>query len=672
MVFLDAESIKKLWDTWNIRGLIILSLLVQSFLVLFASMRKKRGGKWVAMIWVAYLLADWVATFTIGLILRTGSSDILVLWAPFLLLHLGGPDSITSYSLEDNELWLRHLLGLLLQVGSTIYFILQSFSQNKLWLSTLLVLLSGIIKYAERNYAFFLASFERFGSSWVPRDWAAGLPIPVQFQNLGTADHLPRILPVDIDIHMDSFLVDSDPKSILQAAVYLFGSIKNLLLGPVQSRQQTAKSFANFLSRNTDRAAENALRKLEIELSLLYEVLHTKLPVVVSKIGCVCRILNLVCILGALLSFSLVKKHYKLEEFDTWLTFGLLIGALALDFISVILLVFSDWFAVAHFHIMESGSLPKFITRFININKFINRHRWSNEVLQLNFITYLVKDNPHWLKKMAEFLLLKSLLEAIKGIRCQSSQNFKEDPHWRFIFEEVINFCKTVPRIKEVWFERSFKILEEFSILGPVERIIKESDYTQILLTWHIATELSFRGEDEQCSSTGSNDHRAICKLLSDYMFNLLMMKPAMMASVLNDWKKVFDDTYAETESFLSRSSVLNEKDASRKILSTDFDELAKKVEFGGDFDADYQLTSRDDGKRSVLFAARELATHLKRTDGYPWERINWVWVELICYAAANCKPNVHAQQPSKGGELLTFIWLCIRFVGGGKYYYFI
>ncbi|GKV40228.1 hypothetical protein SLEP1_g47895 [Rubroshorea leprosula] len=36
------------------------------------------------------------------------------------------------------------------------------------------------------------------------------------------------------------------------------------------------------------------------------------------------------------------------------------------------------------------------------------------------------------------------------------------------------------------------------------------------------------------------------------------------------------------------------------------------------------------------------------------------VWVELICYAAANCKPNVHAQQPSKGGELLTFIWLCM------------
>ncbi|GFZ17719.1 transmembrane protein, putative [Actinidia rufa] len=39
----------------------------------------------------------------------------MAFWAPFLLLHLGGPDTITAYSLEDNELWLRHLLGLVVQ-----------------------------------------------------------------------------------------------------------------------------------------------------------------------------------------------------------------------------------------------------------------------------------------------------------------------------------------------------------------------------------------------------------------------------------------------------------------------------------------------------------------------------------------------------------------------------
>ncbi|GLT50412.1 hypothetical protein SLA2020_238990 [Shorea laevis] len=91
-----------------------------------------------------------------------------------------------------------------------------------------------------------------------------------------------------------------------------------------------------------DSSAKDALRKMGIELSLLYEVLHTKFPVVISKIGYICRGLNFGCILGAMLSFSLVKKHYELEAFDACLTYRLLIGALALDFISIILLVSSD------------------------------------------------------------------------------------------------------------------------------------------------------------------------------------------------------------------------------------------------------------------------------------------------------------------------------------------
>ncbi|GLT35243.1 hypothetical protein SLA2020_097110 [Shorea laevis] len=126
MTLFIAEHVEKLWDTWNIRGLIILSLLLQSFLTLSAQLRERRGGKCFIMIplWIAHLIADWVATFTTGLMSRAERNDILAFWAPFLLLHLGGPDTITSFSVEDNEFWIRHLLGLILQVGSTIYVIL--------------------------------------------------------------------------------------------------------------------------------------------------------------------------------------------------------------------------------------------------------------------------------------------------------------------------------------------------------------------------------------------------------------------------------------------------------------------------------------------------------------------------------------------------------------------
>ncbi|KAG5063018.1 hypothetical protein JHK85_004201 [Glycine max] len=39
--------------------------------------------------------------------------QLLAFWAPIFLIHLGGPDTITAYALEDNELWLRHFVGII-------------------------------------------------------------------------------------------------------------------------------------------------------------------------------------------------------------------------------------------------------------------------------------------------------------------------------------------------------------------------------------------------------------------------------------------------------------------------------------------------------------------------------------------------------------------------------
>jgi hypothetical protein len=50
-----------------------------------------------------------------------GKSKLEVMWAPILLLHLGGHDGITAYSIEDNELWNRHLLTAVSQVNDNIY-----------------------------------------------------------------------------------------------------------------------------------------------------------------------------------------------------------------------------------------------------------------------------------------------------------------------------------------------------------------------------------------------------------------------------------------------------------------------------------------------------------------------------------------------------------------------
>ncbi|KAH7514865.1 hypothetical protein FEM48_Zijuj11G0137200 [Ziziphus jujuba var. spinosa] len=166
------SKLEKLWDLWDIPTCILLSLFLQVFLVLFASFRQRSKNSFLLfLIWSAYLSADWKAAVTVGLITKFltepfhdphVNEDLYAFWASFLLLHLGGPDTITLFALEDSEFWLRHLFGLILQVMGAGYGIFLTLPNNNLLLPTILVFVVGSVKYAERTMALYLASLDKF------------------------------------------------------------------------------------------------------------------------------------------------------------------------------------------------------------------------------------------------------------------------------------------------------------------------------------------------------------------------------------------------------------------------------------------------------------------------------------------------------------------------------
>ena len=135
-----------------------------------------RLNKQWSSICVSYLLADWAASFAVGHIssgskdsndpcdkkdfvtsvahfffssgnakvsscgndkqevaLSINSTDLLAFWVPFLLVHRGGPDTITAFALEDNELWLRHLFSLEFQLGVTLYVFWLTLLKTSYW-----------------------------------------------------------------------------------------------------------------------------------------------------------------------------------------------------------------------------------------------------------------------------------------------------------------------------------------------------------------------------------------------------------------------------------------------------------------------------------------------------------------------------------------------------------
>lgn len=175
--------------------MVLISLVLQIFLLLAGSLRKRNSSCWLKVpTWLAYTGADAVAVYALGLFSqyedknklgRQSYGDTLpFLWILFLLVHLGGQDSIIAFSIEDNNLWLRHLLNLVVQGALALYVFWKSFHRisYSILMPAVFIFVAGIIKYGERTWALKSAS----------RD---GLSSSVKFnspgQNDGDNNHIP-------------------------------------------------------------------------------------------------------------------------------------------------------------------------------------------------------------------------------------------------------------------------------------------------------------------------------------------------------------------------------------------------------------------------------------------------------------------------------------------------
>jgi hypothetical protein len=119
-------GVLELWNKWEVQTLVLFSLALQVFLLGFAGLRRRNIPTVVRVIlWLSYLLADSMAVYILGhmsIRYKLGEhQEFMAFWASFLLVHLGGQDTITAYAMEDNNLWLRHLLTLIVQAVGAGY-----------------------------------------------------------------------------------------------------------------------------------------------------------------------------------------------------------------------------------------------------------------------------------------------------------------------------------------------------------------------------------------------------------------------------------------------------------------------------------------------------------------------------------------------------------------------
>ena len=303
------DRLQTILDGWEIPALVLTSLSLQSILIVLGYRRKfSTSEKLIFFPWITYILASWVATVSLGIISNTipnldandkverAELDITAFWAPFVLLHLAGPDTITAYSLEDNALWRRQAITLVSQVGVVVFILIRAWDNTLLNILTVVMFIPGLIKIGERIWVLRSGSSENFKATTIRR----GDPGPNYARYMEeyhskkvegfevTTDTFEAPVVSDISFPVPANVMIPDATS-LQCAYELFKTFKQLFSDLILSIQDIKNSQSYFQKVQF----EEAFKVIEIELGFMYDVFYTKAYYVYSGRG---GLLRSICI----------------------------------------------------------------------------------------------------------------------------------------------------------------------------------------------------------------------------------------------------------------------------------------------------------------------------------------------------------------------------------------
>ncbi|EEE60521.1 hypothetical protein OsJ_13854 [Oryza sativa Japonica Group] len=267
--------VQQLWNEWEIQCLVIVSFLLQAFLLFATGFRKRHRSRVLrGLLWLAYLSADSVAVFVLGrLTLQTGDPrhQLTIFWAPFLLLHLGGQETISAFSMEDSALWKRHVLNLLTQSTLAIYVVAKQWrGDRRLLPPMLLIFVCGIGKYAERAWYLRRAGSRAPGSRSIAGH-VTGARREFEREVFWYYDKLNCIFVENLQLHFEL---------VLELATRGFQLSLDFLMDVIPAKSLRPETDWNegLVARikSSEKRADLVYKLAEVHLSLIYDYLYTK------------------------------------------------------------------------------------------------------------------------------------------------------------------------------------------------------------------------------------------------------------------------------------------------------------------------------------------------------------------------------------------------------------
>ncbi|CAN6247756.1 unnamed protein product [Urochloa humidicola] len=356
------SRVLRLWNEWEVQILVLVSFMLQVFLLIFARMRRRSISQMLRIVlWLMYLLADSTAIYTLGHMSISCKPDehhkLMAFWAPFLLVHLGGQDTITAYAMEDNQLWLRHALTFLVQALGTVYVLYKNIGRQwTLVMAAAMMFLVGVLKIWERVWALSSSSLD-------------------SMSNL--LDNV-NIKKNDAPYSADAEQLDAEV--VLQGAhdlLYIcMGQFVDDKIWPSKFQMDAIKLFHEKGS---------TLELIEMQLSLMYDVFYTKAGVIHTWWGCCIRVVLLLSTATSFLLFHFISIKDGYNRVDVVITYILLVGASFLEMASVLRAMGSTWTCA----MLKARGCNKLHSLLVSLRRSIGAaqtKRWSGSIGQHNLV----------------------------------------------------------------------------------------------------------------------------------------------------------------------------------------------------------------------------------------------------------------------------------------------
>jgi hypothetical protein len=685
-----------------------------------ARLRRSPSSGWakgeiamVSILWLLYQVADAATGNAISnlTLCDTPVSDdekvVVAFWAPFLLLHLGGPDNLTAYALEDNKLSGRKIFEMvwnIIGVGYAVYkYTIRGGGHGGglLLAASMVMFAAGFTRYTERVYALWKANLDQMQEDSSP-SWKKSnddddkTPSKQSSSCSRCSAEKARMDELKSRIEGEKGrreICDEDALLFAQdmCPIWSHALIDSSVM-PRSSRQLASEAVLSLKWRSMCKVAE-------MELSLVYELLHTKAVVAREWLGWyyLIRFVSPLCIVAAALLFSLHREQQQQQEVVRGsyvaITYALLVVNLLLDLAWLLRALGSTWAyaylqapaAWLHHQVIcpcRWRRLHRFVIRIDPMRWLLRRdpvsnRTWSGTIGQYNLleecatarsrssqwpevIEWLVsklmpedraKELPYLytlhtgVKKLLFKRVRKILQEAIayEGQADYSKKHYiMEDirTKWGEKAYDLRNWDQEVqkPKTKKLLFE-GLKIHEP-----KAPKFGKE--FEEDVLTWHIATCIILPYTRQKGVPGESEGHAKAIAVVSDYMMFLVAVRRRMLPGlVLHSLFEVTKQTLFDIWNKVDRTRVLSDNEMKKVAEASNGEKLAMIL----------RHLRRGDEE-----SLRQLSEHkLKPNDG---SRILWDSVQLFCsLTLAGEKPGDRATPGRKRkvpvARLLEFIF---------------